>query len=135
MIHKVIVIDEEKAIPVLQIDNTNSKLKISFSEISGVIEAINVTIKSLVDKKEMVQKLGFKSFTILANKCSAKPLVVFIVADSDDKWYYQKLDEITKIIEQASKVDSKETIEKIIKILNEKRTIDELKDWGERLWI
>ncbi len=134
MIHKVIIYNEEEETPVLQLDNKESKIKIAFSEISSIIEAINVTIKSLVDKKEMVQKLSFRSFTILADKCENKPYIVFIIADGDDKWYYQKLSELVKIVEQAEDVSSGEIVKKIVNLLKEKRTIDELRDWGERLW-
>ena len=134
MIHKVVVIEEDKGLPVLQIDNKNSKFKINIADLSGVIEAINVTIKSLVDSQERVQKMSFRTFTILAERCKEKPYTVIVIADSDSRVNYQRLRQMVEIIDKSTHIDSDETKDKLIEILSEKTFLEELKDWGEKLW-
>jgi len=63
MIHAVIIINSAGT-PVLQLSNKKSNKNLKYVEMSGILEAVNLAVQSLIDSGEQVQKRSSK-FSII----------------------------------------------------------------------
>jgi|GEM_PF-5958222 len=134
MISKVILIDADGK-PYLEVDNPKtSESKIDAVMMSAIIDAVLATARAMVDEKEEISKISFKSFTIYADRASNGHLIVLILT-KDEERYRKTLKKITSLIAKDTDMNLSDLRKAIIEIIEKSLSIgDVIKEWGEDLW-
>lgn len=130
MIHSVLIINSAGT-PVLQLSNKKSDKNLKYVEMSGVLEAVNLAVKSLIDSGEQVQKIGLQNLVLLM-KITSNDYRVVLVADEESPVVTDKLNKISKIVEEKGVTD--EITNDINEILSMEDVFESMKEWGKKLW-
>ncbi|MCD6485179.1 MAG: hypothetical protein J7L47_08740 [Candidatus Odinarchaeota archaeon] len=130
MIHAVIIINSAGT-PVLQLSNKKSNKNMKYVEMSGILEAVNLAVQSLIDSREHVQKIGLQNLVLLM-KITNNDFRVVLVTDEESSAISAKLDKICTIVEEKGVSD--EITNDIDEILSAEDVFESMKEWGKRLW-
>ena len=130
MIHAVLIINSAGT-PVLQLSNKKSNKNLKYVEMSGVLEAVNMAVQSLIDSGEQIQKIGLQNLVLLM-KMTANSYRVVLVTDEENPTVSDKLNKICKVVDEKGVSDK--ITEDINNILSSEDIFESLKDWGKRLW-
>jgi len=130
MIHAVIIINSAGT-PVLQLSNKKSNKNLKYVEMSGILEAVNLAVQSLIDSGEQVQKIGLQNLVLLM-KLTSNDFRVVLVTDEESSAISAKLDKICNIVENKGVSD--EIADDISEILSTEDVVESMKEWGKRLW-
>ena len=130
MIHAVLIINSAGT-PVLQLSNKKSDKNLKYVEMSGVLEAVNLAVQSLIDSGEQIQKIGLQNLVLLM-KITANAYRVVLITDEENPAVSDKLNKICNIVEEKGVSDK--ITEDINNILSAENIFESLKDWGKKLW-
>lgn len=130
MIHAVIIINSAGT-PVLQLSNKKSNKNLKYVEMSGILEAVNLAVQSLIDSGEHVQKIGLQNLVLLM-KLTSNDYRVVLVTDEESSAISAKLDKICNIVENKGVSD--EIADDINEILSAEGVVESMKEWGKKLW-